>query len=99
MAAGAPIVFSDVDGAETMRINPTGMTPLYKMAGGCVSSITNATGSGFRNSQDLLTLSSTCTTVRRNTGTYYWNCAGTSYVSSGSTTCTNTRVGSILLGD
>jgi subtilisin-like proprotein convertase family protein len=98
MAAGAPIVFSDVDGDETMRIDPTGMTALYKMAGGCVSPVAS-TYHGYRNSQDLLTLSSTCTTLRRNTGSYYWNCDGTSYVSSGATTCTNTRVGSILLGD
>ena len=99
MAAGAPIVFSDVNGDETMRINPTGMTPLYKMAGGCVSSVAS-TSSGYTNSQDLLTLSSTCTTVQRySDSSFYWNCAGTSRVTSGATTCTNIRVGSILLGD
>jgi subtilisin-like proprotein convertase family protein len=101
MAAGAPIVFSDVDGDETMRIDPTGMTPLYKMAGGCVSSMNNSSTSyNFKNSQDLLTLSPTCTTVQRSTSSnYYWNCAGTTRVTTGSTTCTNVRVGSMLLGD
>lgn len=96
MAAGSPIVFKNVDDEETMRINPTGMTPIYKMAAGCVSS-TAHTWSGYRNSNELLTLSSTCDTVRRSSHRY-WNCEGTTDYGSG-TTCTNTRVGSILLGD
>jgi subtilisin-like proprotein convertase family protein len=100
MAAGAPIVFSDVDGDETMRINPTGMTPLYKMAGGCVSSSSGSEyGVSYGSSQALLTLSATCSTRMMHYGGGWSNCAGTGRTTSGITTCTNTRVGSMLLGD
>lgn len=91
MSAGSQIVFKDVDDDETLRIAPTGMTPIYKMRGGCIA------GSTYSASQNLLTLSATCETQRRSTSSY-WTCSGSGYAGSRET-CDNIRIGSILLGD
>ena len=98
MAAGAPIVFSGVDGDETMQIGPDTGTTLYKLAAGCAGGRLGATS-----------LNSTCTTqvCRTHSGGYYvFSCAGRCNIirsgswSSSSTSgesCSNTRLGEIIL--